>query len=119
MILLEGMFRLTLSLTLAGSLGVLLVAAGKAALKGRLSPGWSCRLWSLPLTLFLIPFALPVGKAISSPQSSLNAPAPPEAVLPAAQGIPGAATLPAGETWAQALPVLAWAWLLGDRKSVV
>ena len=57
MALLEAVFRLVVALSFAGSFGVLLVLGGKAALKDRLSPGWSYGLWALPLTLFLVPFA--------------------------------------------------------------
>ena len=60
MVLLEGLFRLVLCLSLAGSAAVLLVLGTKAVLKDRLEIGWNYYIWILPLILYLVPFALPL-----------------------------------------------------------
>jgi len=121
MILLEGIFRLVFSLTLAGSLGVLLAAAGKAVLKDRLSPEWGCRLWALPVTLFLVPFALPLGEIALSPEGNPagTSAAAGTAALTVSQAAPAAGSpLPGlwqslAAVWDRAIPMLAWVWLLG------
>lgn len=120
MTLLEGVFRLVSALTLAGSLGVLLALGGRSLLKDRLSPGWAYGLWLLPLVLFLVPFALPVragtayktaGTAFAGSVAGAAAPAAPQAV-PETGVLPGLCRNLAS-FWEQALPVLAWVWLLG------
>ncbi len=120
MMALEGLFRLVQALTLAGSLGVLLALGGRGLLKDRLSPGWASALWSLPLVLFLVPFALPVrgggvqgaaGTVSPGGVSGAVASVTPQAV-PEAGAIPGLCR-DLGAFWDQALPVLAWVWLLG------
>ena len=119
MSILEGIFRLVVSLTLAGSLGTLLVLGGKTAMKDRLSPGWSYLLWALPLALYLVPFALPaMGAASGTSAPSGDSPLPGSEMIPAAGELPATVPLPdlcqsLGGLWEQALPVLAWAWLLG------
>ena len=121
MALLEAVFRLVVALSFAGSFGVLLVLGGKATLKDRLSPGWSYGLWVLPLTLFLVPFALPVREAAAfsgaGKGTSLGAPST-GAGLSIPQPIPVEGPLPGlwqslCSLWEQLLPVLAWVWLLG------
>ena len=121
MALLEAVFRLVIALSFAGSFGVLLVLGGKAALKDRLSPGWSYGLWALPLTLFLVPFALPVREAAAfsgaGKGTSLGAPST-GAALSIPQPLPVEGPLPGlwqslCSLWDQLLPVLAWVWLLG------
>lgn len=124
MMLLEKIFRLILSLTLAGSLGSLLVLGVKRLRGDRMGTGWNYGVWLLPLTLYLVPFALPLGgtlpagdagsyplgtggAALSGGAAALTQGAG-QVVLPS----PGFwDTLPA--VWEQALPALAWAWLLG------
>ena len=121
MALLEAVFRLVVALSFAGSFGVLLVLGGKATLKDRLSPGWSYGLWALPLTLFLVPFALPVREAAAfsgaGGESSLGT-LPTGAALSIPPSIPVEGPLPGlwqslCSLWEQLLPVLAWVWLLG------
>ena len=121
MALLEAVFRLVVALSFAGSFGVLLVLGGKATLRDRLSPGWSYGLWALPLTLFLVPFALPVREAAAfsgaGKGTSLGAPST-GAGLSIPPSIPVEGPLPGlwqslCSLWEQLLPVLAWVWLLG------
>ena len=125
MALLEGLFRLVVSLSLAGSAATLLVLGAKAVWKDRLGTGWNYYVWTLPLVLYLVPFAfsLPAGagkEAASAGVSSGAASAGAPASAAASQAVQGAAEAAApgffqlAEAWLeQAMPVLAWAWALG------
>jgi murein DD-endopeptidase MepM/ murein hydrolase activator NlpD len=130
MVLLEGLFRLVLCLSLAGSAAVLLVLGTKAVLKDRLEISWNYYIWILPLILYLVPFALPLptltaggasagaegmGAGITQGASAAAGGELAQAVQEAAEA---AQTLPSLEErlmdWGgQLLPVLAWAWVLG------
>ena len=101
MALLEGLFRLVVSLSLAGSAATLLVLGAKAVWKDRLGTGWNYYVWTLPLVLYLVPFAfsLPAGAGkeaasagVSSGAASAGAPASAavsQAVQGAAEAAPG------------------------------
>ena len=60
--LLIGIFLTVLSLTAAGSLGVLLVLGMKKLFGKRLGARWNYLVWLLPLALYLVPVYLPQGE---------------------------------------------------------
>jgi len=119
MMFLEELFRLTLSLSLAGGAASLLVLGLKALTRDRLGPGWNYYIWLLPLALYLMPVSLPgLGGALAA-QAGGEAKAAVQAVMAAGQVPAGTGSqAPAvwdslAGFWQQVLPVLAWVWLLG------
>lgn len=121
MIFLEGLFRLVLPLTLAGSLAALLVLGAKALTRDRLGPGWNYYIWALPMALYVLPVPLSLGwMEAALPERGAAGSAPAAAVGGAAVTGGGTATAaaaagaagPAPTLW-ELLPVLAWVWLLG------
>ena len=59
MLLLQGLFRLVLSLSLAGGFATLLVMGARVLARDRLGPRWDRYGWMLPLALYLVPVILP------------------------------------------------------------
>ncbi len=121
--LLIGIFLTVLSLTAAGSLGVLLVLGMKKLFGKRLGARWNYLVWLLPLALYLVPVYLPQGEhpVRKAPQVLLPAAGAPAAVPKPV--VPGGTAL-VGDTPAifipdlwelcqQLLPALALLWLLG------
>ena len=80
--LLIGIFLTVLSLTAAGSLGVLLVLGMKKLFGKRLGARWNYLVWLLPLALYLVPVYLPQGEhpVRKAPQVLLPAAGAPAAV---------------------------------------
>lgn len=119
MTLMEGMFRLAVSLSLAGGFATLLVLGAKALARDRVGPGWGYYIWMLPLALYLVPVKLPRWGMAAAQADEIRAaiPAAAGAVTSAAAGqAPAAAPAlwdGAAAFWDQALPVLAWIWALG------
>ena len=121
--LLIGIFLTVLSLTAAGSLGVLLVLGMKKLFGKRLGARWNYLVWLLPLALYLVPVYLPQGEhpVRKAPQVLLPAAGAPAAVPKPV--VPGGTALVGGtpaifipdlwELCQQLLPALALLWLLG------
>lgn len=124
MMTLISVFQTVLSLTAAGSLGVLLVLGIKRLSGNRFGPRWNYLVWLLPLALYLIPVYLPQGAA---PSGGAAAPATPPAAVQAAPPVVQTAPPPGmemgtgafpvlldlWELWQRMLPALALMWLLG------
>jgi len=125
MTVLTGIFRWVLSLTAAGSLGVLLALGMKRLWGDRLGPRWNYLVWLLPLALYLVPVWVPAGNApAAAAPAALPAggaalvPAAPKPVPPAAPiarggGLPLPSLPDLDLLWREILPVLALVWLLG------
>lgn len=122
MLFLQDLFRLVVSLTLAGGFATLLVLLVKALTRDRLGPGWNYYIWTLPLALYLIPVALPrLNAALAEgTKEGAKAGAGLNAVIQSGQAA-AAGHAPevlsfwesAAAFWGQIRPVLAWIWLLG------
>ena len=116
MLLLQGLFRLVLSLSLAGGFATLLVMGARVLARDRLGPRWDRYGWMLPLALYLVPVILP-RSAPAQQGAAVQAAGDTAGSVSAAVGgqAPAMASLWEGlmAFWGQVLPVLAWVWLLG------
>ena len=116
MLLLQGLFRLVLSLSLAGGFATLLVMGARVLARDRLGPRWDRYGWMLPLALYLVPVILP-RTAPAQQGAAVQAAGDTAGSVSAAVGgqAPAMASLWEGlmAFWGQVLPVLAWVWLLG------
>ena len=107
MIFLEGLFRLVLPLTLAGSLAALLVLGAKALTRDRLGPGWNYYIWALPMALYVLPVPLSLGwMEAALPERGAAGSAPAAAVGGAAATGGGTATAAAAAGAAGPAPTL-------------